>query len=173
MYSKTFAYLLWFFSGCGWLGLHRFYLRKPATAVLWMCTGGLFGIGSIYDLITLGSQVDNANMRAALFNGSAASAAAAYGAGFAGGTRFVRDGSSRIVRDKETAERAVLRLAKANNGIITAADLSLETGITMDEAKKKLEELAAKGHIDMRVKSNGALVFTVNEFLQDESGFEA
>lgn len=61
MKKKTIAYLLWLFSICGWLGLHRFYLRKKGTAVLWILSGGVLGIGSLIDLFTLGLQVDQAN----------------------------------------------------------------------------------------------------------------
>lgn len=59
--SKATAYILWFISGFGWLGFHRFYLRKKKTAVLWIFTAGLCGIGLIYDLFTLSKQVDEYN----------------------------------------------------------------------------------------------------------------
>jgi TM2 domain-containing membrane protein YozV len=58
MKSKGTAYLLWLCSIFGWLGLHRFYLGKIGTGIIWICTGGLCGIGAIYDLFTLGNQVD-------------------------------------------------------------------------------------------------------------------
>jgi hypothetical protein len=67
MYSTFVAYLLWFLSGFGSLGFHRFYLGKIPTWLIWMCTGGLFGLGSIYDLLTLPSQVREANIRLAAF----------------------------------------------------------------------------------------------------------
>lgn len=63
MKSKGIAYLLWFVGIFGILGLHRFYLGKIGTGVLWFFTGGLFGIGSLIDLFTLGSKVDNYNTK--------------------------------------------------------------------------------------------------------------
>lgn len=45
--SLTVAYVLWFFFGL--LGTHRFYLRMPKTAVLYMCTMGCFGFGWFAD----------------------------------------------------------------------------------------------------------------------------
>lgn len=47
--------LLTFF---GLFGLHRFYMEKWLTGLLYLFTGGLFGIGYIYDYWTLNEQVD-------------------------------------------------------------------------------------------------------------------
>ncbi len=58
------AYVLWVFLGV--LGVHRFYIGKIGTGILWLLTGGLFGIGWIVDAFTLASQVRRVNqMRAA------------------------------------------------------------------------------------------------------------
>jgi len=47
--------LLTFF---GLFGLHRFYMGKFFTGVLYLLTGGLLGLGYIYDYWTLNEQVD-------------------------------------------------------------------------------------------------------------------
>jgi hypothetical protein len=164
MFSKPFAYLLWLFSGFGWLGLHRFYLRKPFTGILWALTGGLGGLGSIYDLLTLGLQVNRANLELALFNQM-------WQHGGYGGTRYAEDASSRVIRDNASIERTALRVAKANRGAVSAAELALEAGIEIDAAKKVLEELARKGHAEMRIRRNGTLVFIIHEFSEDEDGY--
>jgi len=35
----------------GYLGIHRFYVRKIGTGLIWFFTGGFFGIGWILDLL--------------------------------------------------------------------------------------------------------------------------
>lgn len=50
--------LLTFF---GVFGLHRIYMGKWLTGILYLCTLGLFGIGVFYDFWTLNEQVDELN----------------------------------------------------------------------------------------------------------------
>lgn len=45
----------------GIFGVHRFYMRKWLTGVLWLCTGGLLLVGYIYDFWTLNGQIDEVN----------------------------------------------------------------------------------------------------------------
>jgi TM2 domain-containing membrane protein YozV len=47
----------------GVLGLHRFYLGKWGTGILYLLTLGLFGIGLIFDFWTLNSQISELNLR--------------------------------------------------------------------------------------------------------------
>jgi len=63
MKSKGTAYLLWLISIFGWLGFHHFYLGKIGKGIIWILTGGVFGIGSLVDLFTLGGAVDNYNTK--------------------------------------------------------------------------------------------------------------
>ncbi len=45
----------------GVFGVHRFYLGKIGTGILYLLTLGLFGIGLIYDFWTLNSQISELN----------------------------------------------------------------------------------------------------------------
>ena len=45
----------------GVFGIHRFYMGKWFTGLVFLLTGGLFGVGYLYDLWTLNGQVDNVN----------------------------------------------------------------------------------------------------------------
>jgi TM2 domain-containing membrane protein YozV len=63
-YSTGTAYLMWM-GGlfCGLCGLHRFYVNKPLTGLLWVFTLGLLGVGQLIDLILIPGMVDAANWR--------------------------------------------------------------------------------------------------------------
>jgi TM2 domain-containing membrane protein YozV len=159
VYSVGVAYLLWFLSGFGALGFHRFYLNKTATGVLWLLTGGLGMVGSVYDFFTLGGQVREANIRAEIRR-----------------TLELGDRAPwqpmRGLGSKESLERTILRVAKKNSGFATASEVALEADAAIDEAKTALEKLAAKGFAEMRVRKSGAIVFAFPEFMNDDSGFE-
>ncbi|MDR2246237.1 MAG: TM2 domain-containing protein [Treponema sp.] len=170
MYSVGIAYLLWLASGCGALGFHRFYLGKIPTGLLWMFTGGLGMVGSIYDFFTLPGQVREANIRNALLSGAATNRNP--GAGH-DPWRYANDASSRIVHEhKETVERVILRTAKQNKGIVTASEVALEANIPMEDAKKALDILVNKGFAEIRVRKSGTIVYTLPELMDSDSPLE-
>lgn len=45
----------------GWLGIHRFYMDKWFTGLLYMLTGGLLGLGILWDFLTLNEQLSDIN----------------------------------------------------------------------------------------------------------------
>ncbi len=55
----TIAWVLLTFLGV--FGIHRFYLGKWVTGVLYLLTGGLFVVGVVYDFWTLNDQISEAN----------------------------------------------------------------------------------------------------------------
>ena len=49
--SRLVAFLLCFF--LGELGIHRFYVGKVGTGLLWLFTAGFLGIGTLVDFIMI------------------------------------------------------------------------------------------------------------------------
>lgn len=49
--SKLVTFLLCWFLGV--FGVHRFYVGKIGTGILWLLTGGLFGVGILVDMIMI------------------------------------------------------------------------------------------------------------------------
>ena len=63
MTTPGMAYLLWLLTLLGFCGIHRFYLGKPWTGLLWLFTGGLCFVGQFIDLFLIPGQVEQANRR--------------------------------------------------------------------------------------------------------------
>ncbi|KAL0486187.1 TM2 domain-containing protein [Acrasis kona] len=53
------AYVLWLF--LGYLGIHRFYLNRIVSGVIYLLTGGIFGIGWLVDICLIPGMVDEEN----------------------------------------------------------------------------------------------------------------
>ena len=45
----------------GFFGIHRFYMGKWLTGLVYLLTGGLFGLGYLYDYWTLNNQITEIN----------------------------------------------------------------------------------------------------------------
>ena len=167
MYSTFLAYLFWFIGGFGTLGFHRFYLGKFGTGILYFLTGGLAFIGSIYDFLTMPMQVRDANLEMRYRH------ALEYGGNRDARVEDVRGdlrSSTRNFREvgNDSIERVILRIAKKNGGLATPAEVALEGNITLDEAKKNLEQLVSRGFAEVRVSKSGNLVYVFPDFATDD-----
>jgi TM2 domain-containing membrane protein YozV len=59
-YDYSVAWLLLTFLGL--FGVHRFYLGKWITGIIWLCTGGFFLMGYLYDFLNLNEMVSEQNL---------------------------------------------------------------------------------------------------------------
>lgn len=58
-YSYNVSWILLTFLGL--FGVHRFYLKRWISGLIWLCTGGLFILGWLYDLWCLNQLVSERN----------------------------------------------------------------------------------------------------------------
>ncbi len=158
MPSLGMAYLFWAASFFGMAGLHRFYLGKFGSGLVYFFTWGLFGFGTLYDALTLPEQVREAQIRQRLGYGfgGADPDAAVFEA-----LRQERLGraAGRPSNQPPTIEQVILRTAKRNDGIATPATVALEGNVTTDQAKAHLERLAERGFCELRVRKSGSIVY--------------
>jgi predicted transcriptional regulator len=82
--------------------------------------------------------------------------------------RNVNDGEARIIRDKEPVERVILKLAKANKGILTVSEVALAANISVEDAKKDLDAMVSKGYAELRVRQSGTLVYTIPDLMDSD-----
>jgi TM2 domain-containing membrane protein YozV len=163
VYSVGLAYLLWLLSGFGALGLHRFYLGKIGTGILFLFSGGLFGLGSLYDLLTLPIQVRETNMQLSFKS--------ALELEYQRGKQSAsdRDFPPKKKKRKEPLEKVILNEAKANNGVARPSVISLTANVPLDEVQKQLDVLVGKGFAELMIKRGGGVVYLFRELVDDIS----
>ena len=157
MYNTAIAYLLWFLSGFGALGFHRFYLNKIGSGLIWLLTGGLLMVGSIYDFFTIPAQVREANLRLRYREAIAFKQ-----------QRGIGEEPRRRRINNESVEQIILKTAKKNKGVVSPSEIALEAEIPLEKAKKNLENLAENGYADLRVTKSGVIVFVFPDFMRDQ-----
>ena len=64
MKDRQIAYILWFVCLIGFFGIHRLYLRRYVTGIIWLLTGGLLFVGQLIDLFLIPGMVEDENRRA-------------------------------------------------------------------------------------------------------------
>jgi TM2 domain-containing membrane protein YozV len=140
--SKGIAYLLLIFAGV-W-GAHHFYLGRPGKGLLYLFTCGLFSLGVLYDLFTLGRQVDEANTRI-------------FGSAFpVNRTIIINQGQN--IRHSEmagySAEKQILMLSGCCP-ILTVREVVAGTALDMEEAEAALAKLTERGIARLKVDGEG------------------
>jgi TM2 domain-containing membrane protein YozV len=157
MKNKGIAYLLWFVGGFGTLGLHRFYMGKTGTGLLWLFTGGLGIVGSVYDLLTMDDQVREVNNRIAYTHGYQPV-----------DRRPPRPRNVSPAKPKDSLEKVILKVAKQQSGLVTSGEVALAGSYSMGEVQEKpWKSMAKKSYCDMRVSSSGTVMFYFSEFDPD------
>ncbi|MCO4783152.1 MAG: TM2 domain-containing protein [Candidatus Cloacimonetes bacterium] len=138
------AYWLTCLSFFGFSGVQRFYLGKPISGIIWFLTGGLFFMGTLYDLITLPNQVRELNLLLGYDPHQQYEDPSIIEANYTVVRETPVPPSSTPIKPK-SIEAQVIELAEtAEMNQLNLKDL-IKAGISLQDGKRVLENFAKEG----------------------------
>ena len=165
MKSSGISFVLW----CAWIfgfgGIHRLYLGKYFTGILYFLTWGGFGIGQIIDLFLIPRMVEQENMKWQLQHGATVNISLDGTSVNSSGHRAPSKKSPPALDPKKSQESQILQLARRFGGKLTPVELASNTQLSLEEADKALEEFVRKGYAEMTVTDVGSIIYEFSGFL--------
>ena len=113
------------FLGC--LGIHRFYVGKVGTGILWLLTGGCLGVGALVDIIMIATENFSDDENRLIVQDSKKDAAFAYAA-------HNGNASSGPKSSREDVLDQIEKLAKLrDSGVISLEEYEQKKAILMSK----------------------------------------
>ncbi len=175
MKSSGIAYILWAICFFGGFGLHRFYLGKYGTGVLYLFTFGFFGIGQFIDLFRIPGMVEHENLKWQLRHGAPVNIhiqgqrdqhVSVDGPGRQVPDQHQRSSAQPEISPEKALETKILRLARQFKGRLTPLELAANSELALEEADQALENIVRKGYANMTVSETGHIIYEFPGFLQ-------
>lgn len=149
------AYLLWALGFFGLSGIHRFYLGKPITGVLWLCTSGLCFVGQFVDLLLIPGMVNENEKRSPSFlPPSSQIGPLVFGQQILQKLDRLDNklqetlwGSKKVVNQSPLHQLIDYAAQKGNS--LSLAQAMMATGLTVDETEKVLQDGMRKGIVQV------------------------
>lgn len=121
------AYIFWLLGFVGAGGIHRIYAGKYVTGILWLMTGGLFGIGQLIDLALIPDMIDARNHRKANDRGKSETLA------------------PQILKGRALTRR-IVQLAEQRQGVLTASTAIAAIDAELDDIEAAFHDLEKRGY---------------------------
>lgn len=148
-FTPSTAFITWLACVFGLCGIHRFYLKKPWTGLLYLLTFGVFGIGQLIDLFRLRDMVELENHRARALPWHKP-------------PRLLPPARKEDLTAK--MHRDLLTAARDNGGYLSVSQGVLATGKPFGEVEKVLDKMTVDGFADIdNHPTSGAVVYTFGE----------
>ena len=164
--SKATAYAFWCAGFFGICGLQRFYAEKTGSGILYLLTLGVFGMGQLIDLFLTAEMVDSYN------RGHGYNLPGAYASPLAQQQVVVNVGENiksaiaELQQDtdqgkvQKSEEQAILKACVDEP--ITAALITVKTGIQPKRVKELVEHLELEGMLAPHVTEAGKIKYWIN-----------
>jgi TctA family transporter len=158
--STSTAFLLWLACALGLFGIHRFYLGRTWTGLIYLFTFGLFGVGQLVDLVRLRHLVQDENLKREAFRALAEKRA------LAGGQvpllAAANDAAPSAVL--ETLGMKLLEAASARNGQLSVTEGVMVTGKPFEIVEAELDAMARSGYVGIsNDPDTGMVVYTFGQ----------
>jgi TM2 domain-containing membrane protein YozV len=154
-YSSSTAFILWLGCALGFCGIHRIYLGKYGTGVLYLMTFGCFGIGQLIDLFKIKDMVLLENTKA---------------------QRLLKEHSAKLLppaqQTQSSLERVRMQLlhaASEHGGRLTVSQGVMATGKPFAEVEQVLNDMLQSGYVDIgNHPESGLVVYIFGELTKSE-----
>lgn len=152
------AYILWFACIFGVCGIHRFYLGRNLSGVIWLFTFGFLGIGQLIDLFLIPGMVDDRNLiNRALSEDIKNDAIRQATLVIAGVQAAQLDRGMPASTKVENAEQIIIEVLSSGQSL-TFGRICAPSGLKSDIVKKQLDNLVALDIIRMSNRHDDAVI---------------
>lgn len=134
--NLSLAYILWGLGFFGLCGLHRFYLGKPVSGIIWFLTFGGFFIGQIIDLFLIPRMVQERNN---------------YLSGSINLSKSILEGDTHPMQK-------LLKAAKDNGNILSLGQAILMTNLPPNEVQELLTDALRQGLAEIDNESESGAI---------------
>jgi hypothetical protein len=145
--STSTAFLLWLACAFGLCGIHRFYLGRTWTGLLYLFTLGLFGVGQLVDLVRLRQMVQGENLRREAFRALAEKRALVGRRARQLRAAPVEAGDPPAGQGEEQLRMRLLAAAAERKGQLSVTEGVLVTGKPFQVVEAELDAMAKSGYV--------------------------